>query len=236
MVSPAVLPRLRVLLQDLGLAEEERDDAAALIREQEASWEDSEAAFQFDREARVRGFGELVYAIQEELCATDAELHLAQAVCIRLQRVLLDGDQVQAVRRVERRRYDLSLETQIGEKEALLVALADATSDFERRRVAAENHALDREQELRELENVASLSSTRDRLKKEVAELEKQRTAATAVVTQARERESKFQRGTTRSRLTIAPSGMSPRMTIQPGKSRGSHGREGSMGKSPRRG
>ena len=58
MVSQAALPRLRLLLQELGMAEDARDSAAALLREKQSIWDNAELAYQEDRESRVRGFGE----------------------------------------------------------------------------------------------------------------------------------------------------------------------------------
>jgi len=163
---------IRVLLEEVVAAEEERDQTRRRFQQHQEIWVEEETAFLREKLEVAREHEERVALAGlevEQMCGVTKRIAEERS---KIEKLLLGYEEEFAKFRRHLHAYDQELTTTIGDKEAYLDSLNQHLGTLASAVRTAERRTADREQEMAELQKVLSLDIKKDELQAQISRME----------------------------------------------------------------
>jgi hypothetical protein len=158
---PEQTSHIRVLLQAVAEAEDEREYNRRWLQKQEGVWVQEEEEFQQKRLKRDLAFRQRAAAIALQMQYREKQRVSLRAQMSRMEHMLLDLEETFSKFRRRLHEYDQDLTTMIREKEALLSAMTQALVVVKERAKACEAAKNEKEAEKASMQSILNLSQSK---------------------------------------------------------------------------
>mmetsp|Transcript_28418 Transcript_28418/g.61896 ORF Transcript_28418/g.61896 Transcript_28418/m.61896 type:complete len:673 (-) Transcript_28418:63-2081(-) len=171
--NPDQIAHIRVLLQEVAEAEDEKDRHQAWVTEQRPKWIGEEEDFQQTRQKQDLACRQRLAAMFLELRQRQRQEGEFRAMLSRTESMLMDLEDVTSSNRQRLHDYDEELTSMIHDKENLLVNLMEVMEGVKEQVLAADEATAARKKELEGLARILELRANRAQQLDEIDQLER---------------------------------------------------------------
>lgn len=171
--NPDQIAHIRVLLQEVAEAEEEKEQSSQWLANQESKWQSEEEAFQRARRRQDLACRQRSAAIGIELRDRQRQRGELRTEMARVEHMLLDLEETFSTNRQRLHEYDQELTAMIHEKENLLDSLTQALAQVKEVEAHTDQATATKTQELERMRRVLHLHAEKAEKLEEIDKVEK---------------------------------------------------------------